>query len=361
MNVTNIRVFKYQIPFKSPLHFTGHTLTHRQGCVVALENDQGQTGYGEIAPLEGLHKESLESCIHQLRTLKPILLPKTFDYDPITPGDHMLNWLGGYNLYPSVQFGLDMAAVHLIRHNFKPRPDDKNRMIAVNALVDADLNSIETKTSQLIEAGYKTIKMKVGRNSVEKDIACLKRLQQLGGTSLSIRLDANRKWSFEKALAFAKSIDIETIEYIEEPIHELSKLLEFHNATQMPIGLDETLAQFKNRPNELPLTRPKAFILKPSVIGKLSNTFTLKDFAGQHGIQTVISSAFESGLSHSFYTWLASLNNAPHNASGLDTINYLADDILQTPFTVKNGFAEYNTNVYPQPLLNHDKLTELSL
>jgi len=359
--ITNIRIFRYQLPFKSTMRFTGHELTKREGYIVALETDQGLTGYGEIAPLPGLHKESLEECFKQLQSLLPILLPKSFDFEEKTPHELMLNWLDSYQLHPSLHFGLDMATIQLSGLFESAFSQTEILRIPVNALIEADMALIERKTPELIESGYRTIKMKIGRKSLDDDIAAVKRLMEIAGKEVKIRLDVNRLWSLEAALTFSNIIDVSSLDYIEEPLNNPQNLQALYERTQMPIALDETLAEYKLNLEELPFGAPKTFIIKPSALGKLSYTFTLHDIGMARNISCVLTSAFESGLSHQFFAWLAKLNSPKNVASGLDTINYFNDDILLKPFAIQHGFAEVSLNDLTHSPLNFEKLTELPL
>jgi O-succinylbenzoate synthase len=359
--IKNIRAFQYNIPFKSPLKVTGQALQYRQGLIVALENDEGITGYGEIAPLEGLHNESLEDCIQQLRSIKPLMLPKTFDYEDNTHSELILNWLDSYQLYPSVHFGLDMASVQLTDLIDSTFSSSQTISVPVNALLEADMAIIEDQAAELLEQGYQTIKLKVGRQSLEHDLECVKRLQHIGGEKLRLRLDANRLWPYQTALAFAKGISTENIEYIEEPVNNPEDLAKFQRETDLPVALDETLAEHKNQLKKLPFSKSAAFIIKPSVLGNLSHTFSLRDFALRYNIKCVITSAFETGLTHRFYAWLASLGTSSVNASGLDTISYLSSYIIIPPFTVSQGMAEVSHAQLIRPNILFNELRELTL
>ena len=60
----------------------------------------------------------------------------------------------------------------------------------------------------------------------------------------------------------------------------------------------------------------------------------------KNNLLTVFSSAFESGISLSFYTWLAASASSEPAACGLDTYRYLKRDLLETPFRAENGLLD---------------------
>ena len=78
MRITGFDVYTYDIPLIKPLYVKNKKLIHREGVIIALFDNQGYKGYGEVAPLPGLHSESFIDCIKQLKVLKVNLLNREF-------------------------------------------------------------------------------------------------------------------------------------------------------------------------------------------------------------------------------------------------------------------------------------------
>ena len=101
MKASQIVLYQYAIPFTEPITVKGRRMMQREGIVLALKSpDERHIGYGEIAPLPGLHRESLQIAEAQLVEL----LAK---YDLSNPN------LLLEGLYPSVRTGLEMAMINL--------------------------------------------------------------------------------------------------------------------------------------------------------------------------------------------------------------------------------------------------------
>ena len=114
-------------------------------------------------------------------------------------------------------------------------------------MITASSEKIEEDARRLIEKGYRTIKLKVGRHSLNEDIVAVKALRTTAGNGTEIRLDANRAWSLKEAVSFGKSVADCRIQYIEEPLKEAADLTQFFKQTGIPFALDESLVgQFPN-------------------------------------------------------------------------------------------------------------------
>lgn len=206
----------------------GNIYQYGRGFVLELEQD-GARGYGEIAPLPGWSQESLSEAFEQL-SLSLLHGPRS-------------------NLYPSVSFGLYSAYLDLTR----------------------PVEPVEVEVKPKIKLGHLTIK------EAESLIypGC--------------RVDVNRQWSLEKALAFFQKFPPGMFDYIEEPVDKLSDLTPFVKETGHLIALDETI-------REIPLSSiylipgVKALIIKPTMQPNILECLS------QKRIPCVLSSSHETPL-----------------------------------------------------------------
>jgi O-succinylbenzoate synthase len=254
------------------------------------------------------------------------------------------------NFYPSISFGLDTAAVNLMNqrlrgafpvHDHSPTP----RQIPVNALLETSENSpraIEQELEKLINHGFKTIKIKIARTAPSEDSQRINRVLGMLPDGISLRLDANRKWTFDQAMTFAKSIETgkQFIEYIEEPFDwkTTGQLEQFHRDTGLPIALDESLA---SGGVDLTAIEPgkgiSALILKPTLLGGIERITSIIAQAKQNGLAAIISSCFETGPGFIELCKMAATLEAGPGAFGLDTLKYLGRTLFQHPITIENG------------------------
>ncbi|NTW10755.1 MAG: o-succinylbenzoate synthase [Chlorobiaceae bacterium] len=333
MNVSHLFLYRYAIPLTEPVTVRGHRITERDGLVLALKCRNGdKTAFGEIAPLPGLHRETLDMAESQL-------------VDCFSA--HALTCSGALpaGLYPSVRTGLEIAMINLAATASGNLPSffgetASSDFLPLNALLFGDAASVAKKAETLYSLGYRTFKLKVDSGNAGTAIECIRALNSRFGGDIELRLDANQSFTLEEAVAFAGNIPKESVSYIEEPLLDAAAIGEFHARTSIRSALDETLWQHPELLATLPKEALKALILKPNRLGGIDTTIGIMRQAGKAGLQTVLSSAFESGISLGMYAWLAASASPEPAACGLDTCRYLHHDLIEAPFGSGNSIID---------------------
>ena len=355
MKATHALLYRYVIPFAEAITVRGHRQMQREGIILALKTAaEDHTVYGEIAPLPGLHKESLESAEEQLVEL--FAKHETVDHSILHDG-----------LFPSVRTGLEMAMINLDAAlsgkapSFSERSAPASKHVPVNALLFGDTKQVIQRAENYFNIGYRTFKLKISAGNCDTAIRSIEALHNIFGKSIELRLDANQSFSLGEALYLAGEIPEGIVAYIEEPLTYAEHIGEFHAKTALRSALDETLWQKPELLDQIPVKALSALILKPNRLGGISVALELARWAAAHNLLTVFSSAFESGVSLSFYSWIAASLSSKPAACGLDTYRYLKDDLLATHFRAENGVLDAY-NLYREGLIvNHRELKPLSL
>jgi O-succinylbenzoate synthase len=228
------KLFRYKLALKN-----GKT---REGLVLQVNH-----GFGEIAPLPGFSKETLEEA--QKEALAWI-------HSGIDPA------------LPSVRFGISSAqkslrSVHLPLCALGPRE------------------------------GFSTVKLKLGHLPLRGAISLVKEHYR----HVRLRLDCNRAWSLSEALEFASHFQPTDFVYMEEPLKTFEALADFSKMTRFPIALDESIERDWTQIPTL-----KAIVVKPTLVGSIPKIPPHLDL--------VLSSAYESGLGLLHIANLAN-NNLP--------------------------------------------------
>lgn len=307
-------VHRYALPLFDA-SAAGTAGAHREGLLLELHDEEGNAGWGEAAPLPGFSRESAADAARQFVAFSG---SGALEEEP----------------YPSVRFAMELARLNLraaasgelLPSLLSPAPRDT---VELNALISGDPQDAPAEASRLRQTGYRAVKLKVGGRTVEEDAVSARRVADaLGGVSL--RLDANRAWSLEEALAFARGIEGLQVEYIEEPLADPALLPRFAAQSGLPVALDESLAG-------MPAAALKdhdyasAVVLKPTLLGGLSRSLALAARADDLGMKAVVSSAFESGVGTLGLAALAAALPGGGAAAGLDTYRRLGADVLRPP------------------------------
>ena len=324
MESTSLDVFRYHVPYTEPLRIGTVVRTHRDGLLIRIteEGYRFRFGWGEIAPLPGFSVETLDEAHMQVLAVR----------DSLGHCRTVQEYLLDDHLLASVHYGLELAYYNLCadkRQTALPflitgAPRTK---LTLSALLTADGEDAATQAARLMAAGYRSIKLKVGRGDPDDEAALVQHLRRELGPSVEIRLDANRAWSMARAKAFLHAISGAQVSYVEEPLANQSRLEELARSTTVPIALDESLLGLPS--DELfRHAYAHAVILKPTLIGGIRATVNMATRARSLGMQAVISSAFETGVGLLGLVALGASVNEEDVPVGLDTYRYFARDVL---------------------------------
>ena len=413
-SVKKIKIFKYELPLSKAIIIKNNKINYRRGLILNIQTSSGLSTFGEISPLPNYSYESLQDVIKQVKDIKSFILNskiKELEFNSSQNDNNQENIIKSFNLYlnkyfnynnfnidlyPSIKFGVEMALLNLLflKNNDlandlvnKIKGKTNNIYLPICKLFTDIKNNIniESDVLEVINEGYNTIKIKVGRNAFNDEINYLKKIFTFvkeNNLKIKIRLDANKLWKFEEALDFSNKIGIDNInefvEFIEDPFDDLKLYEKFYNLTKIPIALDENLVKFinlyenENHKNKEIKTNNlnylKAFILKPSVIGGFSKCCEIIKIANENGLKVVLSSSFESSLairSIILFSFLMKLNKT---SAGLDTLKFFKEDLLINKIKINNGKITledilkdvYDENIYDENI-NYNLLKVLEI
>lgn len=346
MKIAAVDLQQYTLPLARPLT-TGAPQTVRQGIILTLHSDTGLQGLGEIAPLPGLHHETLTEATAQIAHYRPDLTTQSIDAKMLSFEGHLSQSLAS-DLLPSVRSGIEMAMIDLLLQAYPVQNPPES--VPINALVATTGKHAADQIEARLSEGFTSIKVKVARQSLEKDIQDIHDILSITRGKLLLRLDANRRWTLQQAKDFCGAIDLRGIEYIEEPTQSPADHAELVRCTRAPIALDETLTE--SPCVQLDRTRCRAVVLKPSLLGGFEKTTQIIRRAQQHSIIPVISSAFQCALTTRMYVLFAALNGITETPLGLDTGRWFQEDLLSVPPAVERG------SILVRPLMDRPKLKQ---
>ncbi len=342
--IQDIKLYQYRLPLKKILRIRNRRLKFREGLILELIADNGLSGFGEVAPLPGLSQESLQEAKEQIKHW----IKSPHKHIPVTQA----------SLFPSVRFGLEMAASDLPSIHGEQLFSMKK--ISVSGLLDSEEKDISHLAKLMVQNGFRSLKLKVGRRPVEKEIKIVRQLEHILRHKATLRLDANQSWDIKTAIHFTDSIDKALIDYIEEPLQNIRGLAEFYNKTNVPVALDESLQKF-NVQQLLAIPGLKAVVLKPTVLGGFSGTLALIKKARAKGIAPVISSSFESSLGVIAILNFAALHLNPCLPAGIDTLKWFKNDLLIKPLSFNKPVLKISDIKQLKTAVNFDLLKPIPL
>jgi len=305
----------FKIPFIKPFTFAGNAISERRGYYLTIKTTNGLTAQGEAAPLEGISHETIRRAKHDLTEMRSFLMElkipcqKDELLEMLRKEPHLFNSCG------SVRFAVESAILTLAARS-------NNNSLA--EFLGAELKDVQTAvllqgTHQEVISDFKTFtkqgarvfKLKVGDRNIALDVKKIHDIRSHLEDESYLRLDGNRIWDLKEACIFAQLAGNQNIDFIEEPINDVSQLDAFYKQTRMRIALDESLdtASMNNHHGI------SAYVLKPMIIG-LIPTLDWITKAGLSNRKAIISSAFESPMG---FKVLANLSCLSEQVAGLGT------------------------------------------
>ncbi|MGE3724935.1 MAG: o-succinylbenzoate synthase [Candidatus Sericytochromatia bacterium] len=323
-------LWSYQLPLAPALTLKNGRLSQREGLLLNLVDQQGQSHFTEIAPLPGWSRETLTDCL-----------------DWIFNHRHHLSAKQAASL-PSVSWGLYQAQA--------PPDQNERKTLRLNALLTAaEPKHLKQEVANLSSQGYDVFKLKVGRFDLHQErerIAAVVSGLSSRGQKGRLRLDANRSWHLSQALALVESCrDLalaSCLEYIEEPLQNSAELPHFCRASQWPVALDESLCDTAISPAIWQTC--SALVLKPMLLGAEATLHWLKQ-AQLSGKTITTSSLFESpwGLAKLAY-WAAQVD--PNQVAGLDTWRAFAPQQDLPVWEIQQGRLILKPKMLDKPPVN---------
>ena len=284
--IINIKQFSFQLTRKL---ITSQGIIHNKiGFLLQIKDSDGNYGWGEVSPIE---KNELKECIESLNFI-----------GRITTKDSIENYL--CELPGALAFGLGASLADLENLSIRELDFEGFDITESSYLLPTDIDPLESIVKYLDrsnkEKSSRTIKWKVSNqeNNFNEE-KTLQKILNILPKNFKLRIDPNGGWSRQKAQEWSSELKNETrLQWIEQPLP--SKDIEglFSLANQIPIALDESLIEF-------PYLRKiwKSWqIRRPALDG--DPRLLLKEIDKEDS-QTVISTAFETGIGRRWINHLA--------------------------------------------------------
>jgi o-succinylbenzoate synthase len=236
----DIQIRYRALPLTRPYELPFGTVKAFETFVVRAEQD-GQIGWGEITPLPGYGAETVDHVTTILRVLEGA------SASSLTPAD----LIAQYSLLsPMTVSGLitaiEMATNQAFADCFQIGIGDTVPCVAL--VGGNDPETVGSEAIQKTNAGFTTLKMKIGQNSPETDVLRVKAVLAMAGPDVKVRLDANQQLSRNAATEILMALDGEAIELFEQPFppNQDQLMRELAKVSSIPLMLDESIWESKD-------------------------------------------------------------------------------------------------------------------
>lgn len=307
---------KFLLNFVNPSGTSRGILRHKSSWFIEI-SDRNVLGVGECSIIEGLSPDFINeiqyvSVLNETCTKLQKLLNNIDKIEFSKSNYQFLNFelqdfFKSIIAFPSIIFGVEVALLDLIAEEkgilFDNNFSRSRASIPINGLVWMGSEEFMQKQIEAkLQAGFSTIKMKIGAIDFHKEFALLDAIRnRFTKDEITLRVDANGAFSYDEALQILRQLKTLEIHSIEQPIAvgqiESMRLLCAENS--LPIALDEELIGVNTiieKEELLSAILPQYIILKPSLHGGVTGTFEWIQLAERKNIGWWITSALESSI-----------------------------------------------------------------
>jgi o-succinylbenzoate synthase len=337
MNQLELIYEPYELKFSQPFKTSRGNVTHRRGFIIILKNARNIYGRGDICPFPEFGSETYEEAEKYLKNLRQEL---SLDLDDAERSFE--SHFSDLKESPSVRCGIEQALFTLITNekniSLNHLFNRKSRgIIKVNGLIGIyEPLKCAGLAEQMVQEGFTTLKVKVGRDSFSDDLECIRKINSVIPENIKLRLDVNGKWNAGEASDNLKQLEKFNIEYVEQPVNNKNEFCELVKTTTIPLAADESVRNIEDAYEFIKSGAVKYLVLKPMMLGGIIPLMRIYDEAKKNNIGVVVSSSFESGIGRGYAVFAASLVE-DDTAHGFATQHYFEYKFLPETFTVKNG------------------------
>lgn len=151
---------------------------------------------------------------------------------------------------------------------------------------------------KMVAEGFRTIKLKVGHDPLEYDLARVRLVREAIGPDVRLTVDANGGWSVNEAIRASHALEEFGVAFVEQPVHrlDLDGLARVRQQTRLPVMADE--AVFTPQDALACLQKGAADIISvyPGKNGGILNTVAIVEMAAAAGVSCAIGSNVEGDI-----------------------------------------------------------------
>ena len=349
--IEQITLWRLKVPLYEPYNLSLTTLTDLDSIVVEIRDRDGRTGIGEATIIPGYTPETGDGAWSLCRALREKLA--TLDtaaamraLDPYRAKDP--------HAVTVFQVALDM----LDRHRLLAAPEEEYAVPILAPVNSKEPDRIPDEVEQLLESGYRTLKVKVGWEP-DDDLKRLAQIQQVNGGHAKLRIDVNQGYTPEEGIRFVRSLDTDSIELLEQPCphDDWAGNMSVAAVSPVPVMLDESIYSLDDidRAAKMPgCGFVKLKIAKMTGVGALADGLRR---IRENGMRPVLG----NGAATDIGCWVEA-SVARHeidNAGEMCGFLKNREQLLETPLTFEDGQIILKPGYRPR--LNHEVADRLAV
>jgi len=327
MKITRLNVFQVDLPLhEGSYNWSGNkSVEVFDSTVIALETDDGRTGWGETCPLGPHYLPSyaagVRAGIHEIG-------PRLIGEDPRrieVLGRKMDAWLKGH---PYVKSAIDMACWDLLgKHCGQPVSTllggaEGNYVRLYRAISQQSPDEMAARVRQYRSEGYRCFQLKVGGEDADLDIERIHAASSELQSGDVLIADANTGWLPHQAMRVVRSVRNLAV-YIEQPCESYEECMAIRRHTDLPFILDESMDSMQAILRGCADRAMDVVNVKISRMGGISRARLARDFLCSQGVALTIEDTWGGDIVTAAIAHLAHSAPARYRFTATDFNSYV--------------------------------------
>ncbi|MCE8042319.1 hypothetical protein HOP60_09115 [Halomonas daqingensis] len=328
MKITSVNLRKLRLPLVVPYRLSYRTFEVFEPYYIEIMAEDGRSGFGDGHISPGSSSETREGGWAFCQELSQEILGKTVEEAKLIVQKRMPESKVAASALATALEVLDNTDMIDI-------PTDLHLplLTPINA---TDLEEIPGELDRLMAKGFKTFKVKVGKD-LEADLRRVAAIQEVTIGKAMLRLDANRAFDQEQGCRFASSLNPDGIELFEQPClaEDWDANAAVAQVSKVPLMLDEPICTLADIERASKLQGVQLCKLKLKRFGSMQGLKEGLDAVRAHGMEPVLG----DGLGSEITSWMeacvaqTTIRNAGEFNGFLKPVHHLFD----TPLLFRDG------------------------
>jgi L-alanine-DL-glutamate epimerase-like enolase superfamily enzyme len=298
MRLVGATLYALRIPFVEGFTHSATARSSSESIVVGVRDETGVVGFGEGAPRPYVTGETLEMALaHVAEALWPHVaerpLPEAGDLDAlgaVLPDVALPGTIAPHASRAALELAiLDCALRRAGRSLATVLPPRRTRVVYSGIITAGPLERVILHARRMRVVGFRHVKLKVG---FDDDVARVSAAREALGLDISLRLDANGAWSFERAVEVLNALEAVDVAAIEQPLARgaAGDLARLRGATPVPVMADESLVTAADAEALLAEKAVDFFNVRVSKCGGLARSLAIATRALEAGVGVQVGS-----------------------------------------------------------------------
>jgi o-succinylbenzoate synthase len=342
--IKRVSALSVNIPLKRPYALSNVIQHVAEYVIVEIETDNGMIGIGECAPFPGETEETQADIVPIIQTYlaKAIIGQDIFDLESV---HHLMDVAVPGHFF--AKGGIDIALHDAIGktlgipvHKFIGGAYRGYVPVLGGMGLPADGAQAAAWAEELVTQGFKTIKMKIGKNRAH-DIETVAAVRAAAGPAIEIRVDANQAYSADQAIPTLRALERYDLRLIEQPLPswDWDGMAKITAALDTPIMLDEPISTPADIIKAYEKKAGDIVKIKAMRCGGIYRALKVCATAAACGFPVVLGSGHESGIGVAAELHLAAALAAIPYAGEMNGHRRLKTDVIEKPIDIQNGLA----------------------